>query len=122
MNRPDYPDNWDEISYIIRFVRARHRCEWCGACNGETHPVTGSRVKLAVAHLGVPFADGMPADKTNRLDCRPENLAALCQRCHMNYDRADYLRIQAENRARKQAMQRLESGQLSLFNTGENHD
>ena len=114
-NRANYPDNWEEISYIIRFVRARHRCEWCGACSGDQHPVTGSRVFLTVAHLGIAFPDGRPGDKTLLTDCRPENLAALCQRCHMNYDRADHLHIQAENRQRKQQEKRQQSRQLSLF-------
>ena len=63
-------------SRFVRFYRAKNRCEWCGAENGEAHPVTGSRVVLTVAHV---------------FDDRPEaaglmNLAALCQRCHNRHD------------------------------------
>lgn len=115
MNRDDYPANWDEISYAIRFVRAKHRCEWCGAANGEQHPVTGSIVVLTVAHLGATRPDGSPGDKTDKLDCRPENLAALCQRCHLNYDRAEIICTQAANRARRRQEDRTQAGQLSLL-------
>jgi len=71
-----YPENWRAISLSIRRDRAKNRCEWCSAVNGEPHPVTGSRVVLTVAHL-----DRNPANNAE------SNLAALCQRCHLNYDR-----------------------------------
>lgn len=115
MNRALYPANWDEISAAIRWVRARHRCEWCGACEGEPNPVTGSRVILTVAHLGVPFPDGSPGDPEDKSDSRPENLAALCQRCHLNYDRAHHLQVQRDNRLAKAAREREMGGQLGLF-------
>jgi hypothetical protein len=71
-----YHPDWKAISRRIRFQRAGNRCEWCGAENYQPHPVTGSRVILTVAHLD--------HDILNNDD---ENLAALCQRCHLNYDR-----------------------------------
>lgn len=75
--RARYPRDWARRSRFVRFYRARNRCEWCGARNYEPHPITGSRVVLTTAHV---------------YDHRPEvanllNLAALCQRCHLNYDR-----------------------------------
>jgi len=73
-NKPLYPHNWREISDAIR-LRARGRCEWCGAEEASPHPVTGSYVVLTVAHL-----DHDPSN------CDPENLRALCQRCHNSYD------------------------------------
>ena len=84
-----YPKAWRRISLLIRERRAGGRCEWCGAVNGCPHPSTGSRVVLTVAHLGEPFALG--GDKHDKHDIRAENLAALCQRCHLNYDRADHV-------------------------------
>lgn len=39
------------------------------------HPATGAVVVLTVAHL-----NHTPED------CRDENLAALCQKCHNSYD------------------------------------
>jgi hypothetical protein len=47
------------------------------------------RVVLTVAHLGAPHPDGTPGNRQDKLDVRPENLAVLCQRCHLNYDRPD---------------------------------
>lgn len=73
-DRSRYPRNWQEISARIR-ARAGNRCEWCGAENHAPHPVTGSRVVLTVAHLD--------DDPKNNAD---GNLAAPCQRCHLQYD------------------------------------
>jgi hypothetical protein len=44
--RSRYPHDWKLRSHFVRFVRARGRCEWCGAAHGEPHPVTGSIVVL----------------------------------------------------------------------------
>jgi 5-methylcytosine-specific restriction endonuclease McrA len=74
-NKALYPKDWKQISLRIRFERAGGRCEWCPAENGKPHPVTGSKVALTVAHL-----DHNPS---NNVD---SNLAALCQKCHLNYD------------------------------------
>ena len=75
-NRARYPKDWKLRSRFVRFVRARGKCEWCGAAHGEPHPLTGSVVVLTTAHV---------------FDDRPEsssllNLAALCQRCHNRHD------------------------------------
>jgi len=75
-NKARYPKDWKLRSLFVRFYRARNHCEWCGAKNGEPHPITGSKVVLTTAHV---------------FDHRPEaasllNLAALCQRCHNRHD------------------------------------
>lgn len=75
-NAARYPKDWALRSRFVRFVRARGRCEWCGAVHGQPHQVTGSRVVLTTAHV---------------FDERPEaasllNLAALCQKCHNAHD------------------------------------
>ena len=95
-NRARYPADWKLRSRFVRLVRARGRCEWCGAVNGQPHPVTGSKVVLTTAHVH---------------DHRPEaasllNLAALCQRCHNRHD--------AEMRRRGRA-ERLAVDQRRLF-------
>ena len=105
-----YPDDWEKISLRIRSERADWRCEWCGASHGRPHPVTGSRVVLTVAHLGAPLPDGTPGNKRDKMDVRAENLAALCQRCHLNYDRDEHLANAAATRRRR----REERGQLLL--------
>lgn len=73
-NRCRYPVDWKFISLRVR-ERAGQKCEWCPAENGKPHPDTGSIVVLTVAHL-----DHQPEN------CAPENLRALCQRCHNRYD------------------------------------
>ena len=74
-NKTRYPKDWAAISRRIR-RRAGDACEWCGAVNGEPNPATGSRVVLTVAHL-----DHTPEH------CSDDNLVALCQACHLGYDR-----------------------------------
>jgi 5-methylcytosine-specific restriction endonuclease McrA len=53
------------------------------------------RIILTVAHLGVPrFVDGelVAGDPHDKMDCRPENLKALCQKCHLDYDRQENIK------------------------------
>ena len=74
-NKDRYPKNWKEIRKRI-LKRARNQCEWCDAKNHEPHPITGSEVVLTIAHM-----DHTPEN------CDPKNLRAMCQRCHLRYDR-----------------------------------
>lgn len=115
-DRNFYPIDWRELSLAIRFGRAKGRCERCGRPHGETvhHlgdgrwfdaaverwrdgrgrlirkaslpdprsasselPVTTTLVRIACAHLD--------QDTANNDD---SNLAALCQRCHLDHDRS----------------------------------
>ncbi len=121
-NRERYPPDWKAISKRIRNDRARGRCECrgecgydhtlelnriaeddgvrsgimperdrCIACNGLPHPVTGSTVVLTVAHL-----DHTPEN------CADENLRAMCQRCHLAYDKEEHDKTRRENNNRDQ--------------------
>ena len=74
-NKGRYPANWPEIRQRI-LKRDGNRCKFCGAENYQPHPVTGSKVILTIAHL-----NGNPEDN------RDGNLAALCQRDHLAWDR-----------------------------------
>ncbi len=84
--RDRYPSDWPQISLSIRCDRAGWFCEclgecerhdgWCLARNAKPHPITGSKVVLTVAHL-----DHTP-ENVDR-----DNLRAMCQRCHLSYDR-----------------------------------
>lgn len=96
-NKARYPKEWPAISHRIRFERAGGRCECAGECghdhggrcdarHGEPHPVTSSKVILTTAHL-----NHTPED------CRDEVLRAMCQRCHLAYDRPHH----AESRRRR---------------------
>lgn len=69
-----YPADWSRIRVII-IDRAGDACEWCGAVNHESHPETGSDVVLTIAHVD---------HDTDHND--PDNLRALCQRCHNEHD------------------------------------
>jgi 5-methylcytosine-specific restriction endonuclease McrA len=100
MDMTRYPVDWKTISLRIR-TRDGWRCKWCQADNGKPHPETGSRVVLTVAHLGAPLPDGTPGDKHNKLDVRDENLAALCQRCHLRFDADEHRENAAKTRRRK---------------------
>lgn len=133
-----YPANWRDIRAAI-LQRATPegetmpRCEWCGAPDravivrddpadptvwryaelDEMLDRSGTRtthIILTIAHLGAPHADGRPGDKHDKHDVRPENLAALCQRCHLIEDMADHIRNRADNRRQRQ----IEAGQSAL--------
>lgn len=91
-DRSSYPPDWDVIALSVK-ERAGWRCEWCGAEHGKPHPVTGSRVVLTTAHV----------HDQNPMNCAPGNLAALCQRCHLNHDRARHLAKRKANRRRRRA-------------------
>ena len=91
-NKKWYPQDWKKRSFFIRFIRAKNRCEWCGAQNYEPHPITGSIVVLTTAHIFENIA-------------RPHqllNLAALCQRCHNHHDAKMRSRHSKERRERNQ--------------------
>jgi hypothetical protein len=68
--------------------------------NGGEAYGTGSKVILTVAHL-----NHTPED------CRDENLLAMCQGCHLHYDREHH----AETRAATRALAALASGQDAMF-------
>ena len=96
-NARRYPKDWKLRSRFVRFVRARGRCEWCGAEHGKPHPVTGAKVVLTTAHVYDPNPEAASL----------LNLAALCQLCHNRHD--------AALRSRSRELRReLESGQMAL--------
>ncbi len=111
-NRGRYPDDWRAISFRIRTERAQGRCECRGECgrpaahisadgrcwnrNGRLAFGTGSRVVLTVAHL-----DHTPEH------CTDDNLRAMCQGCHLSYDRDHH----AETRQRVLHEARVAGGQ-----------
>jgi len=110
-----YPDGWKKVSLAIRRI-AGNRCEWCGVQNGAPLPSgRKGKVILTVAHLGTPFPDGKPGDKHDKHDIRRENLAALCQKCHLNYDLEDHIEHARHTRQRKKYETAKAAGQLDLF-------
>lgn len=129
-NKARYPSNWKEVRAAI-LERALHRCEQCNAPNGsivvrgtakddgtymlldgdgevydeETGEYLGlckgseydvgrtSKVVLTIAHL-----DHVPEH------CQPENLKALCQRCHLAYDAGHHRANAAATRKARKAI------------------
>ena len=73
-----YPQNWKTEIRPRILKRAGNKCEECQAENYKPHPVTGSRVVLTVAHL-----DHDPEN----WEVTDDRLKALCQKCHLAYDR-----------------------------------
>jgi hypothetical protein len=110
-NRDRYPSDWKAISLRIRTDRAAGRCECHGECGRGTHTGrcpnhnggqaygTGSKVVLTVAHL-----DHTPEHSDD------SNLRAMCQGCHLHYDRVHH----AETRARTRRTEIEAAGQLAL--------
>ena len=73
----------------------------------RTEDPAATKIILTAAHLGAPHADGTPGDQHNKMDVRDENLAALCQRCHLMFDLDDHIFNNACTRRAK----RIGSGQ-----------
>lgn len=106
-----YPVNWQFISADIRFNRAKNKCEECGVNNGciyYTDP-QGKRIEINFETLA-EIQKLMDATGENERSVLKKlklvkiiltvahldhdesnndyfNLKALCQRCHLNYDR-----------------------------------
>jgi len=111
-----YPADWKTVIRPRILQREDNRCKWCQRANGEHLPAKCCRepifddrhrcrscgkprpkVVLTIAHLD--------HDITHNAD---DNLAALCQKCHLTYD----ARLHADN-ARRTRERR--SGQLVLL-------
>lgn len=104
-----YPDDWPEISHRIRFERAGGRCECEGECghdhdgrceakHGLPHPVTSSKVVLTTAHL-----NHKPEEREDH------QLRAMCQRCHLAYDRDHHAATRARRKAEQEEAERQRS-------------
>lgn len=113
-NKNRYPKDWKQIRQRI-LERANNRCEVCGIQNysmvervvSDRHGGMVSkmvRIVLTIAHL-----DNTPEN------CDPSNLKAMCQKCHINYDKEFHARNARITRERKRIEQLKEQGQLTLF-------
>ncbi len=90
--------------------RSENKCEGtpqfpkCEAVNRESHPETGSKVVLTIAH--------MDHDSTHT---DPERCRALCQRCHLNWDREHHAKNAAATRRKKSPQIDIEDYMESLL-------
>ncbi len=115
-SRAPYPPEWPMISVLIR-ARSGLRCECTSECglhrstpgprrcierDGDLAVFARGKVMLTVAHLDSTIGDD------GFLDCHPDNLVAMCQRCHLRFDVPLHRRNASLRRER-------ESGQIRLF-------
>jgi hypothetical protein len=131
MKRELYPANWPEISQRIR-ERAGNRCERCGVSNhavgardasGTWHDISEIE-RMGTAGVYNTFGENPPAPikiilTVAHLDQDPShnddsNLAALCQRCHLNHDRPWNLVKRHQTVLRKHENALAAAGQLRL--------
>ncbi len=120
----DYHPKWTLISRLIRYQRAKNKCEWCSAPNGkvirrykddtiEVAPDIQQSwgwgnirwfndkfhglfdFKLTKIVLTVAHLD---QDKDNN---QFSNLAALCQKCHLGHDAQQHARNRQYGRNHK---------------------
>ncbi len=113
-----YPIDWPQLSAMIRFTRAKGRCEQCGRPHGqlvhhlgdgrwwdEEHKVwRNGRGRVLVSLGSEPPALPSPNIRSTRVflatghldhnpgNNAPRNLKAFCQRCHMAHDRVEHQR------------------------------
>ena len=128
-NKLRYPKNWKEISLRIR-ARDENKCKFCGIENGKV----GWRVPDGTFYTAREFSEDYInpvhekqllkiVERNQReikivltvahLDHVPENvddgnLAALCQRCHLRYDKD-------QHRANSRKTREKKKGLISLF-------
>ena len=111
-----YPIDWKQLSAVIRFERAKGRCESCGRPHGQIvchlgdgrwwdpdrqtwRDGEGRRVRRALdtenllaqvrttrVVLATAHRDHDPTNNS------PRNLVAFCQRCHLQHDRQEHRR------------------------------
>lgn len=74
-----------------------------------------TKVVLTVHHIGVAKEDGSPGDPHDKMDCRPQNLICLCQRCHFEADRPENVKASKVTRLNKRRKATKARGQSELF-------
>jgi 5-methylcytosine-specific restriction endonuclease McrA len=98
INYKKYPPNWKELRAAV-LERANNKCEFCGVENYSTgvREADGTFTQIEGMALEAAELDGekviqivltvahLDHDEENH-NVTLERLAALCQRCHLNYD------------------------------------
>lgn len=122
----NYPKDWRVISKRIRFERAQGRCECRGECgtlhvgelsyNGyEKHDISDNRCREAQGSIADTFRGRVILTVAHTchdpLCTNPDHLRAMCQRCHLRYDRQHH----AVNAGRTRRHKRIAGGQIALL-------
>lgn len=113
-NKKLYPENWQEIRQDI-LKRANNKCEFCGVENYAKGWRTSSGYFVECktkSYYDACFKAGYPLIKIvltiAHLDHNPQNndynnLRALCQKCHNNYDKEHRKETRRKTKERSQA-------------------
>lgn len=101
--RHRYPRDWPQISLWVK-RRARWRCECLGQC-GRAHAHAGGRCTAVHGGPSIVRTESVVVLTTAHLnhtpeDCRRSNLRAMCQACHLGYDREQHAATRAARRGR----------------------
>lgn len=70
---------------------------------------------VLTVHHADKCSDGTPCDPHDKMDCRPERLQALCQRCHLLADLPSHISNAKRTRAKKRTAQLQAAGQAPLI-------
>ena len=134
-----YPIDWPQLSAIVRFQKANGRCQHCSRPHGKTvfHLGDGRwwddergvwRNDLGKVVRGLAPCDHQFPSRTelglrmtyvilatahldhNPSNSSPKNLKALCQRCHIIYDRPEHRRRRHHTLFRRKALGDLFTG------------
>lgn len=105
-----YPEKWDAIALAVK-VAADWRCQDCHMqCRRPGEAFDTHKRTMSVHHVGAPRDDGTPGDMHDKMDCRPENLLALCAKCHLARDLPGHVL----NAARTRRQKKVASGQMEI--------
>lgn len=75
-NRDHYPENWVDTIRPRILLRDNYECQICKIQHRAQRPDTGKKVFLQISHKDHHTASH-----------EDDNLWALCDRCHLDYDR-----------------------------------
>ncbi|RZT46432.1 hypothetical protein EV283_3380 [Sphingomonas sp. BK036] len=120
-----YPIDWRELSQLVRFRRAKRRCDHCHRPHGKVvvhlgdgrwwdpnrsiwRDGRGRRVRLPGDNIIASIRSTRVVLACAHLDHDPTNsaqynLAALCQRCHRVHDATEHRRRRWSNAFRRRA-------------------
>lgn len=93
-NKDRYPKDWKQIRERI-LQRANNHCEFCGVEN-HTYRMNEKTGKMAYIVLTIAHMNEVVED------CSDENLRALCQRCHNQYDAKHRAETRSHTKAAKE--------------------
>ncbi|TXN21037.1 MULTISPECIES: hypothetical protein [Methylobacterium] len=133
-----YPIDWRELSAVIRFGRAKGRCEACSRPHGQTvyclddgrwwdaEAASWRNGAGRIVCIAIGDDDVLNSVRTTRVvlatahrdhdtgNNADRNLAAWCQRCHLAHDRPEHQRRRWATLFRRRAMGDLFRGPYPL--------